>query len=51
MTYSRLQSDRKFVETSMPKNSRELKVNGVTGWSFEITCFSTLTAPDTKLTA
>ena len=38
MTYSRLQSDRMFVETSMPKNSRELKVNQVTGWSFEITC-------------
>jgi len=38
MTYAKLNDDRKFVRTSMPANSKELKVNNVIGWSFDITC-------------
>jgi len=38
MAYPRLAADREFVRTSMPSNTRELSVNNIIGWSYDITC-------------
>lgn len=38
MAYPRLAADRDFVRTSMPSNTRELTVNNIVGWSYDITC-------------
>lgn len=38
MSYPRLAADRTFVRSSMPSNTRELTVNGIIGWSYNIKC-------------
>lgn len=38
MAYAKLEDDRRFTRSSMPSNTRELTVNNITGWSYEVTC-------------
>ena len=38
MNYPRLAADREFVRKSMPSRTKEVSINNIVGWSYQITC-------------